>query len=317
MLTGEVKYLPSGSKVEVFAYPYSEQRLSGETPFHVQVSGEGEFRLDLPSDGYFLLARGDGLFGYYGRNPIAVPEQGLTGIVIPLVSAHPLLPDYQGSVEQGVIGQVRYKGKPVSGVAINVYGDMVRGFKGMGLGLAGPTDSNGQFFLDMPPGDYYILARKRFSGAQRGPLEVGDLFGFYAANPLTITGRGVQKIAIDLVEVPEKALAANVAIGGQTHIIGHVVDDKGEAVSGVRVLLYMDPLMIRQPAMVSRPTEDDGRFELSFPKGGDYYLVARDALGGPPSQGERYGQYQGPQGPLVRVETGGTLNVRIVVRRLQ
>ena len=46
---------------------------------------------------------------------------------------------------------------------------------------------------------------------------------------------------------------------------------------------------------------------LSFPKGGHYYLAARDELGGTPAPGELYGRYQGSPDHSVNVETGKLL----------
>jgi len=318
VLSGQVKRLPAGERVEVMAYPFSEQRLQGKTPYHVLVDPEGRFELDLPVGGYFLLARGENMFGYYGRNPVAVPEQGLAGVVIPLVAAVSREPGRPAGASSGLAGRVTWQGRPVAGVAINVYSDMARGFRGLGSGMIGFTDEEGRFRLAVAPGRYYLLARKRNAGAPFGPLEAGDLFGFYPGNPVEVKDGRSTHVVIELVEVPEKAPAADAVIGGTTHISGRVLDEEGRPVAGVRVLLYMDPAMIRQPALVSRVTGADGRYDLSFPKGGRYFLVARDMLGGPPSAGQLYGPYQGAPGGMVQVETGAAIEgVDIVVHRLQ
>jgi hypothetical protein len=66
-------------------------------------------------------------------------------------------------------------------------------------------------------------------------------------------------------------------------------------------------MMLNRPLYVSQPSGPDGRFVLSFPKGGTYYLAARDELGGTPAPGELYGRYQGSPDHSVRIRTGKTL----------
>ena len=74
-----------------------------------------------------------------------------------------------------------------------------------------------------------------------------------------------------------------------------------------QALLYADESMLNRPLYVSAPTGPDGTFQLSFPVGGAYYLAARNSLGGTPAPGELYGRYQGVNGPILKLETGGIL----------
>ncbi len=41
--------------------------------------------------------------------------------------------------------------------------------------------------------------------------------------------------------------------------------------------------MLNRPEFVSQPTGKDGKFVISFPQGGAYFLAARDMLGGTPA----------------------------------
>jgi hypothetical protein len=80
------------------------------------------------------------------------------------------------------------------------------------------------------------------------------------------------------------------------------------------VLLYDDSVMFNRPLYVSQKTGADGRYQLSFPKGGHYYLAARNELGGTPAPGEFYGRYQGSPDHSIDIKTGKVLKgIEIVV----
>ena len=57
----------------------------------------------------------------------------------------------------------------------------------------------GRFRLRLPPGEYYLLARKRERGGQFGPIEPGDYFNYYYGNPVTIHAGVEQEVKIETV----------------------------------------------------------------------------------------------------------------------
>ena len=140
-----------------------------------------------------------------------------------------------------------------------------------------------------------------------GPLDAGDLFGYLPGNPLVLKDGEVARVHIPVIEVPEKVDRHAADLFGNTLIAGRVLDPHGKPVAGVQVLLYDDPMMLNRPLYVSRNTGADGHYQLSFPKGGRYYLAARNVLGGTPSPGELYGRYQGATDHSIVIETGKTL----------
>ena len=75
--------------VVVSAWPADSLGLSGEAPHRSAPTGaDGRFHLELPKDGeYYLVARGRGWYSFYGRNPVRVPEGGLSEVNIGLVRA--------------------------------------------------------------------------------------------------------------------------------------------------------------------------------------------------------------------------------------
>lgn len=318
-VSGDLKKI-SGSLagVEVLAYPQNHPTLTGPTSYKGEVDKTGHFKLELPPANYFLLVRGADVFGFYGRNPVSVPDAGIAGIVIPLVRSAQQPTPYTGDETDGVIGRLIYQGQPVAGAFVNVYYSTASGFRGMGLGLAGPSDEKGEFGLQLPAGRYFLLARKRASGALNGPLAPGDFYGYFAGNPLLVASGKIQTLTLEMVAVPEKARTVEMQPDGAVHLRGTVIGADGKGVPGVQVLLYDTPDGIQQALTVSRKTSADGKFALSTPKGGTYFLVARDVIGGPPTKGQMYGQYAGDGGIGIKLERGEILEQLVIrVKRLE
>ena len=150
-----------------------------------------------------------------------------------------------------------------------------------------------------------------------GPMRAGDLFGYLPQNPLVIKGKQVLRVQIPLIEVPEKVERFAATLFGNTSISGRIVGENGKPVAGVYALLYNDMMMLSRPAYVSQPSDVQGRFVVSFPEGGTYYLAARNVLGGTPQTGELYGRFAGAQDASVRVRTGRKLEeIKIVVEKV-
>jgi hypothetical protein len=187
----------------------------------------------------------------------------------------------------------------------------------MGLGMAAPTDQQGYFEAPLSSGTYYLVVRVRQSGQMAGPLQAGDLFGYLPANPLTIKEGEIARVHIPLIEVPEKVDRHAANLFGNTLVSGRILDTQGAPVAGVQVLLYDDPVMLNRPLYVSQKTGADGRYQLSFPAGGRYFLAARNELGGTPAPGELYGRYQGSPDHSFEIETGKVLgDIEIVVEEV-
>lgn len=304
--------------VRLLAWPATSPALSGEAPLASAATGaDGKFSLELPAGDYFFLARGAGLFSYYGRNPVTVPEAGLPAMNLALVPEAPPVPATEPKVGTGVLGVTMVDGKPFAGAIVYVYPDLNDRLKGMGLGMSAPTDEQGLFEIPLPAGTYYLLARHRRDGGLVGPLRSGDYIGYFPGNPVTVREGEVLKVALSLLEVPEKVDRLADSLFGQTSIHGRVLNAKGEPVAGLRAILYGDPMMLNRPLYVSQPSGTDGSFVLSFPKGGTYYLAARNSLGGTPQPGELYGRFAGSPDSALDVKTGqARAGIEIVVEEM-
>jgi hypothetical protein len=301
--------------IVVVAYPAEALTFAGPAPHASKATADdGLFSLELPGGRYYLFAEGEQLFAFYGRNPVTVPEEGLTDVNLLLTPDNLSEPGGALTLETGVAGTVSIDGQPVQGAIVTVYPDLSSQLKGMGLGMAAPTDEQGYFELPLSVGTYYLVVRVRQSGQMAGPLKAGDLFGYLAGNPLVINEGDPARVHIPLIEVPEKVSRHAANLFGNTSISGSVLDPKGEPVAGLQVLLYEDSMMLNRPLYVSQKTDADGRYQLSFPKGGHYYLAARNELGGTPAPGEFYGRYQGTPDHSIKIETGKALvDIEIVV----
>ena len=305
---GKVNFdrLPAAG-VEVVAYRADAIRMPAQPDFRSTVTeSDGVFRIDVPPGSYYLLARGDGLFSYYGRNPVMVPEDGLHDVSLGLVrKSDKKLGDV---TEDFVVGQVTHAGQPQADAIVFVYTDLTTQLKGLGYMMAGPTDDQGRFELDLPDGTYYLIARKRHGNMTVGPLRAGDFVGYYPQNPLRVRDNRAEPVIIPMLEVPDKVDQMNKDINGQTSISGLITNTAGEPVGDVRVVMYVNPQMLDRPLLVSQPTGSDGRYTLSMPKGGDYYLAARNTLGGAPGPGDLYGTYDENPNHRLHIDSGAALN---------
>lgn len=304
--------------VEVLAYPAGALNFAG-APLHLsaKTAADGLFALELPPGPYYFLARGAQLSAFYGRNPVTVPETGLENVNLLMTPDNLPGPQVNGKTTDGVAGLVTLDGQPQADAIVTVYPDLSSQLKGMGLGMAPPTDALGYFEVPLSPGTYYLVVRVRKSGQMAGPLKAGDLFGYFPGNPLVVRENSTASVHIPLIEVPEKVERLAASLFGNTLVKGRILDAKGQSVAGLQVLLYDDPMMLNRPLYVSQRTAADGLFQLSFPRGGHYFLAARNELGGTPAPGELYGRYQGTPDHSIEIETGKVLEgIEIVVEEV-
>ncbi|TLM68105.1 MAG: DUF4198 domain-containing protein [Deltaproteobacteria bacterium] len=314
-VTGKVAVAGAGvAGVRIAGYPAATLSLSGEAPFVSPATGaDGQFSITLPPGSYYLLAQGSDWFSYYGRNPLAVPAEGLADINLPLVPASTPPPEMAVTIGSGIAGRVLHDGKPVVNAIVFVYPDLSSQLKGFGLGMSAPSDERGQFELPLPAGRYYLVARVRHGNSSAGPLQSGDLFGYLPGNPVVVGEGAVTKVSLPVIAVPEKISRHAATMFGQTRVSGTIVDRQGKPLAGLQALLYADEAMLNRPLYVSQPSGPDGTFILSFPSGGTFYLAARNSLGGTPAPGELYGRYQGAGGTALRIETGQALQGLTIV----
>lgn len=287
-------------------------------------NAEGIYSLALPPGSYHMVAfQADGrpldairegdLFCYYGGNPVRVEAGRPTNVGFNMVR---LGKDPDPGVPAGVAGTVLdEEGKPLAGAVVYFYKSASDGFKGM-PGFFARAGDDGTFRARVRKGTFFVVVRKRDSGDLFGPTAIGDHFGYYHANPVTLADGQAKGVRIDAVrrlgmlekfegfETRPQGIAVRVS----------VADASGKPVAGVRILAYQGEDASGHPAYVSSKTGADGTVELVVMEEGEYRLVAREKLGGP-AEGEWYGRYGGAEGKALKIGKGEAAPVNVVVER--
>jgi hypothetical protein len=192
---------------------------------------------------------------------------------------------------------------PAEGVFVYVYKKGADPHGPAEVILPAPTLADGLFTVNLPPGDYTLVARRRSSTENTGPMLAGDM----RSDPVDvrITGRG--KVTVRLlmnVKDDTEFRSWQPPKEWTTAIAGTIRDADGNPVEGTRVHVYTYVQMSERPKYVSERTGPDGRYVVFLPKGGTYYLAARNRFGGPPRIGDLYGRYDegsiDPTGVIVK-----------------
>lgn len=268
---------------------------------------------DWRSDGDFArpLKPGD-RFGYFGMNPVVVVPNAEGDVTLPLEEVPATLPVSSGGT--GVSGRVTLKGEPVSGVVVSAFPRFEVGFRDRGFLASAQSDASGDFRFDLPPGNYYLLARQRSGGGVVGPMQKGDLFGYAPMNPVMVEVGGYSSASIPMVRLNNIDAAA---VRAKASVAGIIVDVSGKPVEGAYAALYETPELLGRPAYHSEPTGKDGVFHLPVPVPGTYFLGARTGYGGAPSPGDWYGRYEETPDHAVAIRPDERLqNLKIVVEKV-
>ena len=302
--------------VKVRAY-HAVADIAGGVPVAVSASTglDGIYQLELPPGSYVLTAgnqlnvlKAGDLFCYYSGSPIRITAQGYRNVGFNLVRVPEETPP-TAAKRSGIYGEISFQDQLLQRSYLYVYKDPGKGFKGPGYFIQ-PV-AKGKFRLNLPPGDYYLLARKRERGGQFGPIEIGDYFNFYYGNPIHVAAGQVREVKIETITRLSMLEEDVVAFQG---VRGQVVNGAGEFQAGLYVFAYRQPEMTGSPDYFSAPTDQKGLFELALPDGGPYYLLARQAFGGPAETNELYGKLQAESGAVQAISIPEhTTEVRIHV----
>lgn len=337
-------------QAKVMAYADYESLTQNRPAFTSSTTEKpGQFIIDLPEGSYYFTAQGTmngkDVFTYHGLNPITVNNNKNW---IPFFA----VPDHSPSCEdgfQGIGGQVIYKDTLLADGSVSAYSLSDEPFRGMGV-LTNSIDSDGNFWFDLEPGSYVIVARQRRGEDAIGPLKKGDLFCYAQANPIEVKPARSCQITIpcyprDQIEtflaegtadprgrketLRRDASLQDVTIKEAEEIrdaaqmastSGRINDLEGKPAVGLYISAYpADDLSLFQMYIVRFKTEflaqtdKDGQYVLKL-KPGSYYLVARQKVGEAPISGELYGLYEGSPNHSINIWPAETrTNVNILV----
>ena len=204
---------------------------------------------------------------------------------------------------------------PVEGAYIFVY-EKGASPHGPPYAMSKVTPSDGTFDLGLPDGEYTLVARKHKSGLPGSPLSKDD----WKSDPVDVTVKGgviEQRITLEQKTDDVKYFGASQA--SETSISGRILDSEGNPMKGFRVHVYTYAQMSERPKYVSAASGADGRYIVYLPKGGTYYLAARDNFGAPPKIGDFYGRYDegtiDPSGVILR-SSQKLENINITVHKV-
>jgi hypothetical protein len=272
---------------------------------------DGIYRLELPPGSYYLTARdGSGplrpgnYFCYYNGAPVQVVANGFRNVGFNLIRVPHEAPAEKAQ-RSGIRGEITFQDAPLERSYLYVYQEVDKGFKGPGY-LIQPVEK-GKFRINLPPGKYWLLARKRVRGGQFGPIETGDYFNYYYGNPVTIVAGEVRETNIETVS--RLSILEDDPDAPFVGIRGRVVNAAGKPAARLHVFAYRTAEMTGTPEFFSAPTGADGKFELALPEGRAFHLLARQEFGGPAGETELYGRHGSP----VRVDPRGKVQ-EIIIR---
>ena len=192
----------------------------------------------------------------------------------------------------GVNGKVALdEGGPAKGAYVYAYESPYNDMRVPTKFISAPCSDDGSYSLDLVPGNWYIVARKRANGDPKGYLVKGDYEGKYTANPVTIKPGSYTAADLRITKLAGNFLLAPYLTDAGIGIAGKVTDADGKPAAGAFVMVYEDREMIGLPAYLSKATDTNGEYKVSLPKPGTYYIAARLKYGGIPRKGEPYGTY--------------------------
>ncbi|HEY3347526.1 MAG TPA: hypothetical protein VGK71_07875 [Nitrospirota bacterium] len=206
---------------------------------------------------------------------------------------------------------------PMEGAYIFVY-EKGADPHGPPFSMSKPTGPDGSFEMGLPDGEYTVVARKHKSGQPGSPLSKDE---DQKSMPVDVTVKGglMKTQSLVMVTKTDDIKYFDQSVPSETSISGKILDSEGNPMKSFRVHVYTYAQMSERPKYVSNATGADGRYTIYLPKGGTYYLAARDNFGAPPKIGDFFGRFDegtiDPSGVILR--TGQRLdNINITVHKV-
>ena len=312
-IKGQVTYEGQVSFTNALVFAYTDlswKYRAAET----QVAADGNFTLNLPPGKYYLMAiidrnnnnlfdSGDAL-GIYGvtnlhesqafPRPVLVrPNQFVSDLRITItgkqIMSGQVVPVDELVEEVGpaatataqLTGKVRWTGKSLKGGVIQVF----REASLLGEVHQVEVDEEGKFILQLPPGDYYLIAY--IDADSDGKYSLGDGLGGYGTADITNAPSSALTVVAGTNPEITIFVSAQYNADGQLEAIAEgaidLSQDNSGGISGqIRwdgkvfkegILSISETPDFRSPVAISLNLEDNGRYEVSVPPG-DYYVMA-------------------------------------------
>ena len=312
-IKGQLTYEGQESFTNTLVFAYTDLSWKYRVA-ETQAAADGNFTLNLPPGKYYLMAiidrnntnlfdPGDAL-GIYGvtdlRGSQASPQpvlvspnqfvsglrititgkQTMSGQVVPVDTLVDEL-DPAGTATAQLNGKVRWTGNSLKGGVIQVF----REASLLGEVHQVEVDEEGNFSLQLPPGDYYLIAYIDADGD--GKYSLGDGLGGYGTADITTAPSSALTVVAGTNHEIIIFVSAQYNADGQLEAIAEGAIDLSQANSGgisgqIRwdgqifkegILSISETPDFRSPVAISLNLEDNGRYEVSVPPG-DYYVMA-------------------------------------------
>ncbi|RKU32919.1 hypothetical protein C6496_23075 [Candidatus Poribacteria bacterium] len=312
-IKGQVMYEGQASLKNALVFAYTDLSWKYRVA-ETQVAAEGNFTLSLSPGKYYLMAiidsnnthlfdSGDAI-GIYGitdlRESQAFPQpvlvnpnqftsnlnitiagkQTISGQVIPMDESEEGV-GLAGTATAQLTGKVRWTGQSFKGGVIQAFqqASMLK------EGYQTRVSEEGKFSLQLPPGDYYLMANIDADGD--GKYSSGDGLGGYGTADITTAPPSALTLAAGANPEITIFVSARSNADGQLEAIAEGTIDLSQAHSGgisgqIRwdgkvfregILSISETPDFRSPVAISLNLEDEGRYEVSVPPG-DYYVMA-------------------------------------------
>jgi len=216
----------------------------------------------------------------------------------------------------GITGTVTQNGVHAEGIEVYLYRNKKSNFRGP-ADFVDITSASGNYFIDVPEGEYYIIARKRASGSNTGPIKKGDVYSDPIYEPVLVKSGQTSRVDLTLKQLFGELIQKE---SGQekteTYISGVITDAKGSPLKGVYAFAYKNDDFKREPDFFSTETGADGLFTIYFKEGGKYFIGGRSPGRGVPKHGELYGFYESPRGSGVLIKNNEKiLDIKIILKK--
>ena len=157
--------------------------------------------------------------------------------------------------------------------------------------MAEPTGADGRYITEIPPGKYYVVARKRMSGSIAGNLQRGDYVSRETGAPVEVRPGIYAKVDLTLAPMTGNMLFSAFGASGAQGVRGVVRGRDGKPFARAYAFAYKDARMTGKPDYVSEWTREDGSYVIYVQEPGVYHVGARTGFMGVPKPDEPYGKY--------------------------
>ncbi|KIH77890.1 Carboxypeptidase regulatory-like domain-containing protein [Geoalkalibacter ferrihydriticus] len=211
--------------------------------------------------------------------------------------------------DSGVDGTLLVGERPLAGAQLEIYLKSGKDRSVAPFAVA-TTDERGRYRLDLPPGRYYLIGKKREEGDDgRDRMLMAEC----PTNPVEVRGR----VRVPPFSLREMGRGAGLVPEPGTAVQGRVVSDGGP-VEGAWVYVYTNQasgLMGPSYAEAVR-TDEVGRYRIPLPAG-SYYLAARrrgdGSRLGEPAPGDLNGVHAGNPVVVIRGQEIDLEDIRVSV----